>query len=50
VIEKQRLCRLAQRDARGPSAREQCFVINDVNFLNNADLDGSNCRRAARRT
>ena len=24
----------------GQPAREQCFVINDVNFLNNADLDG----------
>ncbi len=24
----------------GRPAREQCFVINDVNFLNNADLDG----------
>jgi hypothetical protein len=25
----------------GKPAREQCFVINDVNFLNNADLDGT---------
>ena len=25
----------------GTPAREQCFVINDVNFLNNADLDGT---------
>jgi hypothetical protein len=25
----------------GQAAREQCFVINDVNFLNNADLDGT---------
>ena len=25
----------------GRPAREQCFVINDVNFLNNADLDGT---------
>jgi hypothetical protein len=25
----------------GKPAREQCFVINDVNFLNNADLDGN---------
>ena len=24
----------------GRPAREQCFVVNDVNFLNNADLDG----------
>jgi hypothetical protein len=26
---------------KGRAAREQCFVINDVNFLNNADLDGT---------
>jgi hypothetical protein len=25
----------------GRAAREQCFVITDVNFLNNADLDGT---------
>jgi len=25
----------------GKPAREQCFIINDVNFLNNADLDGT---------
>ena len=25
----------------GKPARELCFVINDVNFLNNADLDGT---------
>ncbi len=25
----------------GRPAREQCFVINDVNFLNNADIDGT---------
>jgi hypothetical protein len=25
----------------GRPAREQCFIINDVNFLNNADLDGT---------
>jgi hypothetical protein len=25
----------------GKPAREQCFVINDVNFLNNADVDGT---------
>jgi len=40
VIEKH-AC-VVERDAllAGKPAREQCFVINDVNFLNNADLDG----------
>jgi hypothetical protein len=40
VIEKH-AC-VVERDAMlaGKPAREQCFVINDVNFLNNADLDG----------
>jgi hypothetical protein len=40
VIEKH-AC-VAEREAMlaGKPAREQCFVINDVNFLNNADLDG----------
>ena len=26
---------------RGEPADEQCLVIGDVNFLNNADLDGT---------
>jgi hypothetical protein len=41
VIEKH-TC-VVERDAmlKGRPAREQCFVINDVNFLNNADLDGT---------
>ena len=41
VIEKH-AC-VVERDAmlKGQPAREQCFVINDVNFLNNADLDGA---------
>jgi hypothetical protein len=41
VIEKH-AC-VVERDAmlKGRPAREQCFVINDVNFLNNADLDGT---------
>lgn len=30
---------------KGRPAREQCFVINDVNFLNNADLDGTQVPR-----
>ena len=40
VIEKH-AC-VVEREAMiaGRSARELCFVINDVNFLNNADLDG----------
>jgi hypothetical protein len=42
VIEKH-TC-VVERDAmiKGRPAREQCFVINDVNFLNNADVDGTN--------
>ena len=41
VIEKH-AC-VVEREAMlaGRSARELCFVINDVNFLNNADLDGT---------
>lgn len=41
VIEKH-AC-VVEREAllKGRSAREQCFVINDVNFLNNADVDGT---------
>ena len=41
VIEKH-AC-VVEREAmlKGQPAREQCFVINDVNFLNNADLDGT---------
>ena len=40
VIEKH-TC-VVEREAmiKGRTAREQCFVINDVNFLNNADVDG----------
>lgn len=40
VIEKH-TC-VVEREAmlKGRPAREQCFIINDVNFLNNADLDG----------
>ena len=41
VIEKH-AC-VVERSAmlEGKPAREQCFVVNDVNFLNNADLDGT---------
>ena len=35
---------------KGEPATEQCVVIDDVNFLNNADLDGKRCRPPARRT
>jgi len=33
---------VAERDKmlRGEKATEQCFIIDDVNFLNNADLEG----------
>src|SRR6185312_7571142 len=33
---------VAERDKmrKGLPAREQCFIIDDVNFLNNADIDG----------
>src|SRR5262245_65096561 len=27
---------------KGEAAREQCVIIDDVNFLNNADIDGKN--------
>ena len=40
----------ARRCCKGEPATEQCVIIDDVNFLNNADLDGTRCRRAARRT
>ncbi|MBI4503452.1 MAG: hypothetical protein HY700_20120 [Gemmatimonadetes bacterium] len=34
---------VAERDKmlRGEPAREQCVIIHDVNFLNNADVDGT---------
>jgi hypothetical protein len=42
--------RRSNAHAEGESATEQCFVIDDVNFLNNADVDGKVLPRAARRT
>ncbi|MGH7655121.1 MAG: hypothetical protein ACREN6_10715 [Gemmatimonadaceae bacterium] len=35
---------VAERDKmlKGLPAREQCFIIDGVNFLNNADIDGQN--------
>ena len=41
VIEKHACVADRTRMLRGESASEQCFVIADVNFLNNADLDGT---------
>ena len=34
----------------GEPATEQCVIVDNVNFLNNADIDGKNCRPRARRT
>ena len=39
-IEKHACVAERSRMLRGEPAREQCFVIEGVNFLNNADLDG----------
>ena len=41
VIEKHACVVDRQRMLRGEPATEQCLVIADVNFLNNADLDGT---------
>jgi len=41
VIEKHACVVERSRMLEGQPAREQCFVITDVNFLNNADLDGT---------
>jgi len=35
---------------RGEAATEQGFVIDGVNFLNNADLDGKRLPRPGHRT
>lgn len=40
-IEKHACVADRTRMLRGEPATEQCFVIADVNFLNNADLDGT---------
>ena len=46
-----RLRRRAREDAEGRSRRaSSASIIDGVNFLNNADLDGRRCRRQARRT
>jgi hypothetical protein len=41
VIEKHACVVDRQRMLRGEPATEQCVIIKDVNFLNNADLDGT---------
>jgi hypothetical protein len=40
VIEKHACVVDRLRMLKGQAATEQCVIINDVNFLNNADLDG----------
>ncbi len=40
VIQKQACVVDRARMLKGESATEQCFVIDGVNFLNNADIDG----------
>jgi hypothetical protein len=40
VIEKHACVVDRNRMLKGAPATEQCVIINDVNFLNNADLDG----------
>jgi hypothetical protein len=42
VIEKHTCVVERDKMLAGKPAREQCFVIADVNFLNNADIDGRN--------
>lgn len=41
VIEKHTCVADRNKMLKGEDATEQCFIINDVNFLNNADLDGT---------
>lgn len=40
VIEKHACVAEREKMLKGEPASEQCFIISDVNFLNNADLDG----------
>jgi hypothetical protein len=40
VVQKHACVVDRRRMLRGEPATEQCFVLDDVNFLNNADLDG----------
>ena len=41
VIEKHACVVDRQRMLKGEAATEQCIILKDVNFLNNADLDGT---------
>jgi hypothetical protein len=41
VIEKHACVVDRAKMLKGEAATEQCFIIGDVNFLNNADLDGT---------
>jgi hypothetical protein len=42
VIQKHACVVEREKMLRGETAREQCVIIDGVNFLNNADLDGRN--------
>jgi hypothetical protein len=42
VIEKHACVVEREKMIKGQPASEQCLIIKDVNFLNNADLDGKN--------
>ncbi len=42
VIQKHACVVEREKMLRGETAREQCLIIDGVNFLNNADLDGRN--------
>ncbi|HSQ24194.1 MAG TPA: hypothetical protein VLN44_07290 [Pyrinomonadaceae bacterium] len=42
VIQKHACVVEREKMLRGETAREQCVIIDGVNFLNNADLDGHN--------
>ena len=50
VIEKHACVADREKMLQGGNATEQCLIIKGVNFLNNADIDGGNSRRPARRT
>lgn len=42
VIEKHACVVEREKMLKGQSASEQCVIVKDVNFLNNADIDGKN--------
>ncbi len=49
IVEKHACVADRNRMLKGQQATEQCVVVEGINFLNNADLDGQAVRRAARR-